>query len=54
MKTTVKSTGKNLNEFVSMLSENEKLNFQQMLKTRGGDPDGNGGGSPIVVTPPKP
>jgi hypothetical protein len=52
MKTTAKSTGKNLNEFVSMLNENEKLSFGQMLKTRGGDPDGNGG-TTIITDPPK-
>jgi hypothetical protein len=52
MKTAAKSAGKNFIEFVSMLSENEKLSFGQMLKTRGGDPDGSGGGT-IVVPPPK-
>jgi hypothetical protein len=51
MKRADKSTGKSFNELVSMLSGNEILTTGQMLKIRGGDPDGNGS-NPIILPPP--
>jgi hypothetical protein len=48
---SVKSN-RNLSVFISELSGCGILNLNEMMRVRGGDPDG-GGGDPIVI-PPKP
>ncbi|MCX6328949.1 MAG: hypothetical protein NTZ85_05460 [Bacteroidia bacterium] len=46
-------TKRNFNNFLLGLSENAILDFNEMMRVRGGDADGNGS-EPIITPPPPP